>query len=134
MDIMIPKKNHVLAFSIVEVMIALGILIVGAFGAYEQFIKTNQLGLQQYERIQARYLALQELEQLRATPYPVLAARKPNPAPDFYLNHPKFVYCDQVQPEGGMLALTVQVGWDILPASGKFTPGNSVTVKGLKTP
>lgn len=131
---MIPRKSTVLAFSIIEVMVALGILSVGAFVAYDHFLTSQKVGLRQLSRVTAGYLAQQELEQLRACPYGQLKAWRPSPMPIPVPNHLQFVYLDQVEPRpDGLLELTVSVAWDML-GSQKFTPGNSITLKGLKAP
>lgn len=137
---MIPRQHTLRAFSIVEVLVALAILVFGAVALYEQFLQSNHQGRSQFARMQARNLAHQELEQLRATPYQALKAwqHKPAPYPDF----PKFVYQDQVTPHldplthqpDGLLQLTVRIGWDIRLNEPRFEAGNSITVEGLKAP
>lgn len=127
-----PRSHSLRAFSIVEVLIALGILACGAFAAYERLLATHQAGVRQLERQQARWLARQELEHLRACDYQALLAWRPPQLPAPFPDHLRFVYQDQVTTRtDGLLELSVQVGWS-MPATGRFEPGNSVTVKGLK--
>ena len=115
-------------------MVALGILSLGAFVAYDHFVTSQKVGLRQLSRVQASCLAQQELEQLRACPYGQLKAWRPSPMPVPFPSHLQFVYLDQIEPRpDGLLELTVSVGWDLL-GSQQFEPGNSVTLKGLKAP
>lgn len=132
---MIPHKNTVHAFSIIEVVIALGILAMGAFVAYDHFLTAHRIGLRQLDRVQAGYLAQQELEQLRACSFAQLKAWHPPQIPSPFPNHLKlFVFQDRIEPRpDGLLDLSVSVGWDI-PGNQPFDPGHSVTLKGLKAP
>lgn len=129
---MSPRSNSKRAFSIIEALIAVGLLTGCACVAYERLLATHQAGVRQLERQQAQWLARQELEQLRACDYQALLAWRPAQLPAPYPDHLRFVYQDQVTTRtDGLLELTVRVGWD-MPANGRFEPGASVTVKGLK--
>ena len=131
---MVFQKKSVYAFSIVEILIALAVLVFGAFGLYEQFLRSHQQGQRYLERIQARCLANQELEQLRATSFTGLKNWRPSPVPQPYPNNLKFCFQDQiVQRPDGLLKLTVRVGWNMTPNE-RFGPGHSITVEGLKAP
>jgi len=134
MGAMLPYKKHTRGSTIVELLIAVAILTFGALGVYEHFLALNQRGRDQLGAIQARCLALGELEQLRACSYEELKQWKSPATPASYPNHLKFICQDSVsvRPDG-LLELTVQMGWD-MPRGGKFEAGRAITVKGLKGP
>jgi Tfp pilus assembly protein PilV len=134
MDANMLRHHTSRACSSVEVLVALAVLGCAALGVYAQFLATGRRGHRHLDRTQARYLAQQELEQLRAAPFDRLKDWKA-PQPAFYPGHPQFVYQDQVtsRPADGLLELTVCVGWD-MPLGGPFASKHSVTVKGLKAP
>lgn len=129
-------RNTLRGFTLVEILLALAILIFGVYGIYNQFLNASQQGRERISPIEARFLAHQELEQLRACSYSSLKSwQQPPLKSQPYPNHLPYSYRDQVQarPDGVLLELTVQVGWDM--RSGEdFNKEHSVTVKGLKAP
>lgn len=134
MGTMIHHRNDKYGFSIVEILLALAILTFGVYGVYEQFLKSNQRGLEQVSQLKARLLASQELEHLRACSHASLKSWKPVTDLLPYPGDLKFQYLDtiSVRPDG-LIELNVQVGWDMRSGE-KFEPGHSVTVKGVKAP
>ncbi|MCL5270987.1 MAG: prepilin-type N-terminal cleavage/methylation domain-containing protein [bacterium] len=128
-----PRPHrHAHGFTIAEIMIALAVLTIVAYGVYDNLQNTSRLGQQRYERIQAQLLAQQELERLRACPYDALRAWTPPAIVQKLPNHLKFDYRDTVAPRpDGMLDLTVQVGWNMAKGQ-EFNAANSVTLKGVK--
>jgi Tfp pilus assembly protein PilV len=121
-------------FSVVEILVALAVLTFGVVGVYSQFTGIGRMGRDRITTIQARFLAHQELEQLRACSFECLKNWKPPLAVLPYPNHLKFFYQDQilVRPDG-TLELNVQVGWDMRSGE-NFEKGRSVAVQGLKAP
>lgn len=118
----------------VEIIVALAILTFGIMGIYEQFLAAGKQGRERLLPAQARLLAHQELEQLRACSYESLKSWKPPLRPVPYSSNLKFLCQDQVTPRpDGMLELTVRMGWDVRNDQ-KFKEGQSIMVKGLKAP
>ena len=118
----------------VEILVALAVLILGVSGVYYQFCNTDLRARQRLNTIQARWLAHQEYEQLRACAYEDLKNWASETEARHMPTHLKFNYRRVVESRSdGLLELTVQVGWEI-PKAGGIDPANSVTIKGLKGP
>lgn len=130
---MIAQRKATMGFSLVEVVIALAVLTFGAYGIYARFYDSSRFTRLHYDQQRAHLLAVEELERLRACPADSLLAWRPAPDPEPRSSKLRFNYLDQVEVrEDGLLALRVQVGWDVGPEG--FQAGKVVEVRGLKTP
>lgn len=128
------RRHPTHGFTMIEIIVALAILTFGVCAVYDHFLDSQQLGREQINTAQARYLALQELERLRACPYASLRAWTPPAKGTFFPDHPRFTCQDHVAARvDGALDLTVEVGWGPR-TGGSFAPGNSITLQGVKTP
>ena len=124
------------AFTVVEIIVATGVLGVGVYAIYGQFVRTSQFGQERLHMAQARMLAHQGLEELRASSFDALANWSP---PDGYApveGHERFRFKSEVaSPEDGTIEIAVTVRWDppdddsVDPPEGKFT-----TLRGIRTP
>ena len=134
MNTMPLHRTATRGLSLVEVMVAMAILVFVVAGVYSQFLDLGQRSRNRLEPIEARLLAHQELEHLRACRFESLKNWKPPFGLTVYPEHVKYSYLDQVKPgPQGLLELSVQVGWNV--QLGKpLGPGNSITVKGYKAP
>jgi hypothetical protein len=118
----------------VEIIIALAILTMGVCVVYDRFLDSARHGRELTSELQARYLAMGELDHLRACPFDRLRAWTPPAKPAIVPDRLRFSCLERVTPRpDGLLELSVQVGWN-LAANGDFVPGQSVTVKGVKVP
>lgn len=132
--VMTPRSNLTRAFSIVEVLVAMAVLTFGVYAIYEQFITLRRLGDQRQPVHQARWLAHQQLEELRAAPAAALRRWTPPAQPQAVFNHGRFVQRGAVhEREDGLLQITVRVGWGESGTEG-FAEGYYVEAMGVKTP
>jgi type II secretory pathway pseudopilin PulG len=122
-------------FSIVETIVALGILVLGLFAVYNQFIKARQFARDGETALQARLLAHQEVERLRACPFDSLrdglGGREAGQVP----GHLRFTQQATLttRPDG-LIEIQVQVGWDVPPGATAFEEGKRAGAKGYKAP
>ena len=124
------------AFTVVEIIVAIGVLGIGVYAIYGQFVRTHHFGRERLLKAQAHLLAHQGLEELRASSFDALANWSP---PDGYApveGHERFRFKSSVaSPEDGTIEIAVTVRWDppdddsVDPPEGKFT-----TLKGIRTP
>ena len=124
------------AFTVVEIIVAIGVLGVGVCAIYGQFVRTHHFGRERLLKAQAHMLAHQGLEELRASSFDALANWSPPGAYAPVEGHERFRFKSAVaSPEDGTIEITVTVRWDnpefdsIDPPEGKFT-----TLRGIRTP
>lgn len=130
-------RNATAAFSIVELMVAIGVLVFGIYAVYEQFIQTRDLGRRNLARAQGRFLAHQKLEELRACAYNDLKAFKPPEEFTRIETTPRFWSKTELnsRPADGRIEIVVSVGWEpVGPNHDKFLEGRVVSAKGVIYP
>jgi prepilin-type N-terminal cleavage/methylation domain-containing protein len=138
MTLMKSLRHSVRGFTLVETIVALGILAFGVMGIYSQFLETHRQSADRVTIIQARLLAHQELERLRACSFESLKAESLKaglPAtPQDVRGYLRYIYQAKLTPlDSGVIQIEVRVGWDTTPITG-FIPGKSVLAKGYSAP
>lgn len=133
---MVPRRMQ-RAFSVAELVVAIGVFTFGIAVIYDQFINIKRPSLYRLQQAQATQLATGQLEALRAADADAL--RQFNPPDEFQQiqNHPDFYSKTTVEPtDQGALLLSVQVGWE--PESDsegqEFQQGHVVEAKGYRYP
>lgn len=117
-------------FSLVEFIIAIAVLVFGVYGVYNSFIGLRAPSTHRLNVAQARLLAQQKLEELRASEAGGLSEW--SPGKDFRPVEamPKFLYLPEISTRAdGIVEITVSVGWD---SEGPDFQGKLVTVKGAR--
>ena len=126
-------------FTIVELIIAMAILIFGAYGIYDQFHKTARRSGPSQQKLlqgQARMLAHQRVAELNACSHEALKAWDPQPnfvqvesQPQFHAKTEKQVLDD------GTIEITVTIGWEPKSNTGgqEFPSERLVGTKGLRS-
>ncbi len=118
----------------VEVLVALAVFIIVLSPIYARFHDASRLGRMRFNAIQARWLAHQEFEQLRACSHDELKNWQPSAEPSSLSSHVKFSYWHSVrQHQDGLLQLRVEVAWN-LARGGEIDPAHSIAIEGLKGP
>ena len=118
----------------VEVLVALAVFIIVLSPIYSRFHDASRLGRMRFKAIQARWLAHQEFEQLRACSYNELKSWQPPAEPSSLASDVKFDYRHSVrQRQDGLLELRVEVAWN-LARGGEIDPAHSIAIEGLKGP
>ena len=119
--------------SIVEVLVALAILTLGAGAIFDQFTGVGKRSREEALRTQARWLAHQELNLLLAAPAADFAAWQVPEVPAPLASDISFAGQPTVKRrDDGALEIAVQVGW--LVRENKFEPGRSVIARGVRRP
>jgi hypothetical protein len=124
-----------LAVSIVEVVIALGILTFSAAAVYQQMATVDRQS-RLFERMVRRdLLAYRQLQQAVACPHAALAAWTPSETPLPIAGEEPFLRQWSVSDEpGSMLRVRATVGWRARPGENIFAEGSTFTVEGVKAP
>lgn len=118
--------------SIVEILVALAIFSVGIYALHGQFLDLSLKSSRQILATQARLLAQQELEQLRAGDFEALAAWQPPAVVEPYLGRPNLSRKIEVQQlDSSRLEITVRVGWNAALGEA-LLPSNSIALTGVK--
>lgn len=128
-------KNRQRAFTIVEVLVAIAILVFGLGVIYEYMVDSAQSGNRGIERMQVRWLAHERLAELRSAPYASLKAWTPGA---------RVPMSDRLSPErvcnaaakiatlpDGSIEISVEAA---AFEKGSDKPINAVTVKGVVAP
>lgn len=122
-------KNRQRAFTIVEVIVALAILVFGLGAIYGHMVDTARNGHRGLERMQARWLAHERLAELRSAPYASLKAWTPGD---------RVPMSDRVKAAArvgtlpdGSIEVAVEAG---VFEKNSNQPANAVTVKGVVAP
>ncbi|MCE5230172.1 prepilin-type N-terminal cleavage/methylation domain-containing protein [bacterium] len=123
-------KNRQRAFTIVEVLVALAILVFGLGSIYMHMVNADRTGRTRLQQMQVRWLAQERLAELRAAPYASLKAWQPG---DWQVMSGNIkALADKVEPQpDGSIDLTVKAG--LFPEKSK-EPVNVVTVRGMVAP
>lgn len=126
-------------FSLVEVILALGIFSVLASVAYGIFMNQGDLTQLRIDHVQAQQLAIQRLEHLRACSYDQLDQWVPSASPEGFageFNAQKFAYrVIKQKHDDGSILLTVHVGRHEPVDEGPLTEQWGIArVRGIKTP
>lgn len=121
------------AFTLVEIIVALGMLLVGAYAVYEGFGNLTRNEADRLATVRARWAAHQRLEELRAAPHAALAAWTPPASIQPVQGLPYFEQATVTPREDGSLAISLTLGWNMQLGEG-FVPGRSVTLHGVKAP
>lgn len=124
------------AFSLVEMIIATGVLVFGIYGIYNQFIETKIPSQQRQRMAVGRMLAHQKLEELLACSYDDLKSWKPEAAYKRAGDQPRYHFRAELKPAADQaLEVTVDVAWDPADeAEQNFPSEKTVTVKGVRAP
>ncbi len=132
----LKKRRHTHGFSIVELVVAIGVLVLGVYGIFDQFVQVREMGRQRFLMAQARLLAQQKLEELRVCSHADLKAWKP--ADEFIVleGQPEFHVKTEVSARtDNSLEITVTVGRNPDDPVGRHFPkGQFLTVKGVRAP
>lgn len=122
-------KNRHRAFTIVEVLIAMAILVFGLGGIYSLMVEADRAGHQRLERMQVRWLAHERLSELRAAPYGSLKTWQPG---DWLaMNDRVFAKAEIDHSPDGNIEVKVDAG--VREETSK-EPSNVVTVRGMVAP
>lgn len=117
-------------FSLVEFIIAIAVLVFGVYGVYNSFIGLRAPSTHRLNVAQARLLAQQKLEELRASEADGLIEWKPGAEYRPVAAMPKFLYLPAISTRAdGVIEITVSVGWG---SEGPDFQGKLVTVKGAR--
>lgn len=122
-------KNGQRAFTIVEVIVAMAILVFGLGAIYEHMVNTARNGNRGLERMQVRWLAHERLAELRSAPYDSLKTWTPGvraPMSDRIKAGAKI----GTLPDGS-IEVAVEAGVFLENSN---QPANAVTVKGVVAP
>jgi type II secretory pathway pseudopilin PulG len=124
-----PKRG----LSIIEILVALGILTFAVLSIYTAFMNTSNTGKRQRVLIRARMLAQQDLAQLRACEFESLRQYKPSDQPEPYPNTHNLFRKTLVQSLGeNTLLLSVEVGRQEPGNISGFSPGQSYRIEGIR--
>jgi hypothetical protein len=135
MELQMLRRLKHRAFSLVEFVVAIGVLVFGVYAIYDQFIAARIPSQQRLLMAQGRALAHQRLEELRAAPFDSLKSYQAPEKFEPIESDPRFHCRSKVVAEGIALEITVEVGWHASDEAGQsFADGKLVTVKGLRTP
>ncbi len=127
-----PKGRKRRAFSVVELIVATAVFVVGVAAIYDQFVRTQLPSKRRLLQAQGRLLAHQKLEEIRAVPAEDLLQWNPAEAFRPIEAQPRFHYKPTVaaRPDGAV-DVTVAVGWDPSDAEGQaFPEGQVIVVEG----
>lgn len=131
---MIHRRAYRQGVTIIEIVVALMILTVGAYAVFNHFISQANLSRHSQRRAQAQLLAQQQLEELRACSPEALLAWTPVTSPEILSDDPQFQVLRTLTPQpDGSVAITTRVGWG-LDAQNQFVPPRVVTLKGVRLP
>lgn len=123
-------------FSIVELLIAIGVLVLGVFFVYDRFVETSRPSQRTLLKARARWLAAGRVEELRACTAEALKAWKPEAAFKPLEAAPQFRQKTEIasRPDGAV-EISVTLGWEPTSADGQtFSSGQTMTIKGLRNP
>ena len=123
-------KNRQRAFTIVEVLVALAILVFGLGAIYMHMVDADRAGRTRLQQMQLRWLAHERLAELRAAPYASLKNWQPG---DWQVMSGNIkAVADKVEPQpDGSIDIAVKAG--LFQESSK-EPLNVVTVRGMVAP
>ena len=125
------RSRH--GFTLVEIIVALSMLILGAYAMYGGFINLSRNEADRLASVRARWAAHQRLEELRAAPHAALAAWTPPATIQPVPGQPYFEQATVTPRADGALDLAITLGWNMQLGEG-FVAGRSVTVTGVKAP
>lgn len=128
---MVPTvtKNRHSAFTIVEVLIAMAILVFGLGAVYARMVDADRAGHQRLERMQVRWLAYERLAELRVAPHASLKSWQPG---DWLAMNERVFAKAEVEPSpDGNIEITVGAG---LREDTSKEPADLVTVRGMVAP
>lgn len=129
---MLNHRKSLRAYSMVEILVALAILVVGGYGIYDRFIDAGRQARRLETRIEANLLAHQQLATLQACSFESLEGWTPPANPQALPGNLQYIYQPSVERRDDQsLALSVWVGWDTTVDQG-FVPGQSLEVEGIK--
>lgn len=132
---MLPRPSE-RAFSLVEFVIATGVLVFGLAAIYNQFIELRIPSQQRLLMAQARAIGHQRLEELRAAPFDALKDHQGSENFARLETQPRFSIREIVsQDPTGNLEVAIQVGWDPTDDTEQtFPDGKLIIVRGLRAP
>jgi Tfp pilus assembly protein PilV len=122
-------------YSVVELVIAVGIFSVGIAAVYGQFRDTRQPSQYRLFQAQAQFQAQRLLAEALACSYDDLRVWKPSPQFAEIADQPRFRARSSVNAMANdAVEVVVEVGWGQSEGdgAGEFPAGQSVTVKGLR--
>lgn len=122
-------------FTIVEVVMAISVVMIGVGALYDQFVKTSSRSAWYLYRAQAVMLAQQGVEELRAADFDSLKAYSAPATYEMNEDLPRFRSRAEVKPSGtGGMEITVTVGWGTNEGEEpeEFPAGQEYSVTGVR--
>lgn len=132
---MVSHLSRLKAVSIVELLVAIGILAIGGAAIYRQMNDSDRQGRLFERQVQRDLLAYGLLQQTLACPYQALAAWTPAAEPRLAPEAKSLLYQIKVRKdEKGFLHIGVTAGGQAAPGKTAFAAGSAITFEGVKAP
>lgn len=130
-----PGPHGRSGFSIVELLIAFSILAVSLGVIFDQFMRSNNSAKTRFTRDQARLIAQEELEILKAFPADRLLAWEDAEEFQPVQGSKTFFRSAEIQKlDDGSIEISTTIAWGNTDESGQeFEAGNSVTFSGVRS-
>lgn len=124
------------AFTVVELIIATAVIVVGASAIYDQFVRTALPSHRRLLEAQGRMYAHQKLAELSGATPESFRNWRPNEDFDFVRDDERFRWRAELTPQAdGTVQISVTTRWDSInaPEGDPVPEGLSVVIKGLRS-